>query len=288
VEPISHRELADSIDALVASVAEPGKAADWEFTDASPARLDWIANELPGAWGDRPLQDAYRTGLLSWWLVADHALALADAIRADRALAYLSLARGLADACVRSWFLLELEVPPKERVRRLMNDRLHAMFEQNTLLSGDPRFADTLAHNAESKEQIRLGARRHNLHFDEEVRSDERFAAARLAPSRPSTVELLRRGIRQRESASAFYRTSSALTHASLHAVASRIRFNAELGRVALQSLDADRVVADCTRPLVAMLVTMATTLEQTGWARSRFDECADDARTLWSHAAGD
>jgi hypothetical protein len=195
----------------------------------------------------------------------------------------LTLARGVVDASVRCWYLLEGEITPKERTRRLMNDRLFAMFEQDTLLGHEPVFADTLARNNQTKGDIQAGARRYNLHFTDESRTADDYRPTRLGSARPATVELLRRCVRMRESANAFYRMSSGLTHAALHVLPGRVRFDAGRHRVSLEPLDVDRVVADCVPPLVATLVTLSTVLGQTGWEQNDFNQRADETHALWS-----
>jgi hypothetical protein len=76
--------LAGAVRALVAAVEDEGVISDWEFAADAPARVDWVANEQASGWGDRPLQDAYRTGAILWYVVADQALSVADLLDSGR------------------------------------------------------------------------------------------------------------------------------------------------------------------------------------------------------------
>jgi len=54
------------------------------------------------------------------------------------------LARALAEASARSWYLLEPDIGPLERVRRLMNDRLFSLFERHTMWRQEEQMAALL------------------------------------------------------------------------------------------------------------------------------------------------
>ncbi len=70
------------------------------------------ANEAPSGWGQEPLQDAYRTGAICWYVVADQALSVADLLDSGRTFGLLSSSRSLAEAACRSAYLLTDDVDP--------------------------------------------------------------------------------------------------------------------------------------------------------------------------------
>lgn len=127
--------LAGAIRDLVTAVEGEGSAKGWDFRPDGPAAKDWTANEQPPGWGDEPLQDAYRTGALGWYLVVDEALSVADLLESGRTLGLLSASRSLAEPAARCGLLLRTATEPAVRIRHMINERLYALYE-------DWRFAD--------------------------------------------------------------------------------------------------------------------------------------------------
>lgn len=121
--------LGGAIRDLVSAVEAAGSANDWTLLGNGAAALDWTENEQPSGWGDQPLQDAYRTGTLLWYLVHDDALAIADLLDAGRGIGLLAASRPLAEASARCELLLRHHTAPEVRVRRMVNERLHALHE---------------------------------------------------------------------------------------------------------------------------------------------------------------
>lgn len=279
---VSHHDLAAAIDDVIVAVRQAADADGWDFTAESPAVEDWSTRELPGEWGPEPLQDAYRTGLVLWWYISDAALALIDAIRNDRPFAYVSLARAVAEASARSWYLLQPGIAPLERVRRLMNDRLFATFERHTMWRQEDQMAALLTRDAGTAAAIGRAARASRLSFEPEKRGQGKFSAARVGQPRPKSMPLIALAIRDDQAAAVFYRSSSALLHAALNSVDGRLHMTAD-GRITVRGLDADRVVADITAAVVAMLVAVATIVQQTGWNSEHVDEAMNAAHVTWS-----
>ena len=280
-EPVSHHDLADAIEAIVNAVTNTAEASGWDFIPDSPAVTDWSLNELPGEWGPYPLQDSYRTGLLLWWYQSDAALALVDAIRMDRPFAYVSLARALAEASARSWYLLELGIDATERIRRLMNDRLFAMYERHTMWHDEDFMAQLLERDAAIVDAIAQESQTRCLHYVAEKRGPRVYVPARIGEARPKSKYLISMAIKDDRAAAVFYRASSGLMHAALYSADGRLHFRPD-GRMAVRGLDADRVVADITAAVVCMLVSVAATVSQTGWNGDRVQEAMDSAHEIW------
>jgi hypothetical protein len=135
--------IATSLRGLVAEVETARDACRGDFRPDSPAVADWAANQMPGEWGPQLLQDAYRTAELYGASVTDHVLAIADLIEGSRPFAVASIARALVEPASRAIWLLEPNLEPIERVRRLVNDILFAAFEHETLWADEPNVTDT-------------------------------------------------------------------------------------------------------------------------------------------------
>jgi hypothetical protein len=208
--------LADSIREFVGAVEAVGSSEDWEFLPNGPAARDWANEPMAGPWSNQPLQDAYRTGSVLWPVVADQALALADLLAPPgRPFAVMSVARSLAEAATRLWLLIEPLPPAAERVRRSMNDRLYAMFEERVLSADLPGVDLTWAE--QNRDVIEATGTRHGWTVLPE--DWDNYKASAFQPRRPSTQAALGELLDMPALAAKFCRTSASVAHASLHGV---------------------------------------------------------------------
>src|ERR1700753_1553464 len=135
--------LARSIRDLVVCVRQCGDTQDWAFRADGPAALDWLGDNSPNRRDPQPLEDAYRTGGLFWNLVSDLALSVADLLETERRIGALVASRSLAEAAARMWYLLEDNLAPTERIRRVVNDRLSGLHEDWRMAKDEPLLDST-------------------------------------------------------------------------------------------------------------------------------------------------
>jgi hypothetical protein len=278
--------LAASILDFTDTVERVGSQSGWNFLTDGPATQEWQSEPLAGEWGAQPLQDAYKTGSVLWPVVFDHARALAMLLTAPAStFALLTTARGLAEASSRAWLYLEPEVEPSERVRRLMNDRLYAMFEERKLLR-------TVAGSDTSWAiEVRDAIHRTGESFGWESHKETRLASG-FAPGRPNNTEALTLVLHDRPAlAPLFYRMTSAVAHSSLHGITKLLEFSEptadqpqRVRRAELKSTDA----AILTSPAVIAMTRAAGCLAlQAGWSTDDLTTATDELTHLW-HAVLD
>jgi hypothetical protein len=279
-------EIAQVLRDLIAEVDAAREAAGGDFAPDSPAVEDWLANEMPGTWGPQLLQDAYRTAELYGASIKDHMLALADAIELGRPLALASLARALAEPCARAVWLLEPDLDPLERVRRLVNDILFAVYEHETLWAAE---GTVPSDSTEILAKVRREATVRGLKYEPPVRDAKRrkFHAARLGNPRPSTQSLLGHVTKSPKMAKFFYRSGSAVLHAALHGFDQRLAYrDGDLRRAQLIAVDTDTVLRECTFAIQTYVTYVGALLHQTGWPDKEILRVLDAAESMWQSIA--
>ncbi len=274
--------LAGAIRALVAEVNRAGDSNNWDFTPDSPAVTDWDAHERASGWGDEPLQDAYRTGAILWYVVNDQALAVADLLDSARSLALLSASRPLGEAAARSWLLLTTSVDPDERIRRMINERLYALHE-------DWRYTSAVAALDSSWQMVTanrlLDVAESEHHLATERPTNRR--AGWVGEQRISTMALLGETIGNSTYAAMFYRDTSGITHATLNVLLKHLEFRSpapEKYRARLRDIAPAEATAQISASLSALCVASRALLTQTGWDASGY-EIAERALLAIQHS---
>ena len=263
--------LAAALREVVAETRRTAQDGDWEFSPGSPAVVDWETHESPSGWGAQPLQDAYRTGALIWYLVADHALGVADLLDSGRSIALLSASRPLAESAARSWFLLATNVDASERVRRMVNERLFALHE-------DWRFAST-APELDSSWQRDTALRLVEVAESEYgllVQKPDDFRPGWVGSARPATMSVLTDMLGNPEAAALFYRGSSSVSHAALHGLVKRLDLHSnDAGnhRARLRDITSAEATAEISASLSALCIAARALLLQTGWDMERYEQ---------------
>ena len=279
---------AEMVDSLLAVVTELDAARDLaggDFAPDSPAKADWSANEMPGTWGPQLLQDAYRTAELYGASTKDHVLAMADAIGQHRPFAIASLARALSESAARAVWLLEPNLDPIERVRRLLNDILYAAFENDTLWAHEPRVSD----NADVRAKVKQEATTRGLVYTEEVRNlkKRQFQPARIGDARPSTQWLLGYVTKSPDMAKFYYRAGSAVLHAALHGFDQRLAYtDGSRRRAQVRQVDAAAVLMECTYALQVYVAYLGALMSQTGWQDAAVLAAIDKIEAIWQRIA--
>lgn len=281
----SPEQIASALRQVVAQIDAARDAGGGDFYPDSPAVRDWTANEMPGDWGPQLLQDAYRTAELYGASVRDHVLALADLIERDRPLAVASIARTLAEPASRAVWLLEPNLEPIERVRRLLNDILFAAFEHETLWADEPR----IAGNADIYSKIKKEATARGLVYSDPVRepSKRKFAAARLGEPRPLGQWLLGYATKSPRTAKFFYRVGSAVLHGALHGFDQRLAYsNQSPPRAQLAEVDAAAVLRDCTFAIQVYVAYIGALMYQTQWPDRGVLDAIEALEVIWQRIA--
>jgi hypothetical protein len=261
--------LANSVTDLVHSVQAAGQSASWDFLEGSPGRVDWETNEQANDRDQQPLQDAYRTGSLYWNLVSDQALALAELIQNGRTIGLLSESRALAESSSRMWYLLAPDLPATERIRRVVNDRLSALFEDWRMSKDEARL------DATWQPQVRDSLVEAYSKAGFTVARQLGSSAAHLGEPRPSSMALLGILIGHTASAALFYRRTSAIAHAGLHGVIRQTDLAlADDGtyRGRLTEPTTAEVTADISPSVVALAIASKTLITVAGWSTSEYE----------------
>lgn len=255
--------LANAIRVLVTSVERAGEIARWNFAVDSPAAVDWHRNEVLCGWGNQPLQDAYRTGAIGWYLLSDQALSVADLLDSGRAFGLLSASRSLAEAACRSAYLLAEDVDPTSRMCRMINERLYALFEYHRFVSEVPG-ADATWQQRAADDLIDAGA---SMNLPVRCRAER--VAGWVGFKRAPTMEVLGDLIGHRDYAAGFYRDTSAVSHAALHGMPRRLEVQGgdqTEYRARVRQVDIGEVVADIQPAIAALAHTSRLLITQTGW----------------------
>ena len=261
--------LSASIRDLIDACERTGRRHDWRFEPTGAASREWAIHEMPGPFGTQPLEDAYRTGSLLWYAVADSGRGLADVLSSRRPLAMLSMARATAEASARCWYLLEHGPSPEERVRRMVNDRLHALDEDGRLAVSAG--AEDTEWQQSATDALLDGANELGL----EVHKAARYSAAYVGSTpRPSTMRILADLTKHTQFAALFYRWTSAVAHAALHGIAKELEIESieDQTRTRLRVLTAEDAVAHLFVPMRALVAVTQQLAEQAGWDQSEID----------------
>lgn len=261
--------LAESIRAVVTAVERLRIANDGQFLSDSPAVSDWQTNEQVGGWGDQPLQDVYRTGSLYWYLIRDQARAVATLLDGGHTIALMSAARALAEPSARGWYLLAPDLPPDERTRRLVNDRLHALFEERRFAKALPGL-DTSWQRDHRDRLLRIAA-----DMGLQVTQEGGGSHAYVGEKRPSTMQLLGQMTGRPDYASAFYRSTSGITHASLHELVKHLSLSVDASnqyRAEIEDISPGDAAAKIGVSIVAFSVSARYLVLQAGWDTEIFD----------------
>jgi hypothetical protein len=276
---VSTLDVAEAIRDLIRALDHASAAGSSEFQIDSPAQRNWQANELPGHWGPQLLQDAYCTGLMFSWYVRDHAAALADAIEHGRSFAFMTLARGLAESAARCWYLLEPNIEPLERVRRLVNDILTAAFEEESMWKGTSGSVDDDSQLV--RDRVRMEAHKRGMPYVEQQRGSK-FTPARIGEPRPSSRALLDQITHQPKVAALFYRTTSGVIHSGLHSLRGRLAIVPGTNRAGVIELDAERIFMECTLAIQVYVSCISAIMHQTGWPDDEVQRALEGAERIW------
>lgn len=139
----SFAALATHLDALAETVTDHISQGHTWLPD-SPAALEVEHEPHTGWWGERPALNAALAPTALLLHAEDHLRALAAAVRAPQVvLATLSLIRPCLESTSLAYYLLE-DVPPLERIRRVLNMELRAKVEGATMMraSTEKQWAD--------------------------------------------------------------------------------------------------------------------------------------------------
>jgi hypothetical protein len=266
-----HGSLAGAVRDLVWAVRDVGDAHAWDFRPAGPSASDWAAREQPSGWGEQPLQDAYRTGALLWYVVGEQALGVADLLDAQRSLALLSASRPLAESAARCWWLLAPDTAPEERIQRMINDRLYALHEDWRLAKDIPQLDDSW-QMATANALIDVAVTEFSLPV---LRPTDRRSGW-VAEERASSMGLLSTMISRKDYAGTFYRQTSAIMHATLHQLVRRLDLHQGQGdvyRVRLRDLSATEAAVEILPALTGLQIAGRTLLTQAGWGLDGFNQ---------------
>jgi hypothetical protein len=273
--------LASALRQFLLQVEKAGDEARWDFLPDSPATADRQANEQPSGWGDRPLEDAYRTGSMFWYVAYDHALGVADLLDSGRSLALLSASRPVAEASARGWLLLATNLDPDERIRRMINERLYALHQDwlqaKPIPELDSSWQQTTATRLLDVAEAEYGLR---------AKRPDGPRAGSIGEPRPSTASILGDMLEHPKSAALYYKNTSAVTHASLHGLVKRLQFDGPeketyRARVRLREISATEATADIAVSLNALCVMARALLIQTGWPLQRYEKAEADLMAI-------
>ena len=259
--------LASSLREFLASVEDLREANDGQFLDDAPAAVDWATNERPSEWGDQPLQDSYRTGALYWYLVREQTHAVCALLDAGAAIGILSAARALAEASPRCWWLLAIDVPPDERTRRMINDRLHGLYEDYRFAVNVPELDSTWQRIV--RDRLLTSAAAMGI----EVTAERSSSPARVGEARPSTMVLLGMMTGRPDYANLFYRSTSGVTHAGLHELVKHLAVWQNVGdayRADIAAMSSREATRKVSLSIVAMTIAARALLIQAGWRSER------------------
>lgn len=276
--------LADGMRSLVAAVEQTGQEENWLLRVDSPAATDWAQNERPCGSELQPLQDAYQTGMVGWYNVADQALSVADLLESGRTLGVLAGSRALAEAACRSAYLLADEVTPTERIGRLFNDRLYALHEQGRFAAAIPGVDDTWQRPAAAD----LFAAATELGLPSEAPRDDR--AGWVGIRRPPTMTILGELIGHPDYAAGFYRDTSAVAHASLHGLVRRteLRLNSNAGyRSTVRTVPTAELVTDIDPGIAAFAHQTRLLITQAGWDQQHWAAASDELAQITASIVG-
>lgn len=266
--------LADGLRSLVAAVEQTGQGENWLLRLDSPAATDWVQNERPCRSEPQPLQDAYQTGTIGWYNVADQALSVADLLESGRTLGVLAASRALAEAACRSAYLLADDVAPTHRIGRLFNDRLYALHEQRRFAAAIPGVDDAWQRPAAAD----LIAAATELGLPIEAPREDR--AGWVGTRRPSTMTILGELIGHPDYAAGFYRDTSAVAHATLHGLVRRteLRFDSNTGyRSTVRRVPTAELVIDIQPAIAAFAHQTRLLVTQAGWAQEEWAAASDE-----------
>jgi hypothetical protein len=214
-------DLASSTEAFAAQFREfmtrnpqpaPGSPADSE-AQGEPLAADWAA---------RPSSDVFATAYLAVTSCTDHLLGLVDVLRARNALfsAY-TLTRGAAEAAALGCYLADPAIDSRERVRRTMNYRLHALCERTSLFK-DMQGEYASGKLAETEQRISDFARSAVQHGFDFHKMSGNGRAAHIGPAQPSAMTLISIAVDKDmpELGRMYQRLLSATAHSALHGLA--------------------------------------------------------------------
>lgn len=267
------------------SVSQPHS---YDSTPGSPARVECDAHPSlttpPSC-----LADAYRHGVMLLVSAEDHALGLADLLRARRPFACYTVARALAEASARAFDLLEPEAGAEERLRRLWNEALWGMYEYTAFMNG--RQPDDAASRELSGFTPKLRAVGVEITWP-------RRGAPYVGRRRPGVATLLDRLVaRETAGASAglafgqvFHALSSAVSHGAGHGFVHLLEFQPDqTGAIAQVARPSDLTAESAAEHLVTAPIAFATVYRlaarQMGWETAPLDAAARRLLAAWSAA---
>ena len=179
------RFIADAVDRIRTDEGHgllPGATLFSELEDEKK-----FAAEDP--WGSDPIMATRGVAAMGLVAATDYLRAFGESIEVHRTYAPFLEARAVLEACAFAAYLGEQKIGARERVRRLMNERLEDHFSRARAVAAqdDPGAADALAEGREKVRQLteiggRLGYR--------VVKGDNRKAFA-LDKERPSITRLI-------------------------------------------------------------------------------------------------
>jgi hypothetical protein len=248
-------------------------AVDWmanewggDFADPSPARTMWTSCAERYA-GD--LEDAYRMAMDRWHGVRDLARGFVVMIDHELPFSTIAASRSLADNAARAWYLVEDGIEPIERVRRLINDRLHASWNDSPVHAG-PAVRDLLDRGA--RYGLTLGG----------AASASRPPV--LGAPRPSSAAVIALALGSPLRVATFHRLTSAVVHADTPAVPRRLFSRESDGEYRSRTRPLDGAeLADAVGVAVGTLVNAADAVSvAAGWDVGTLVRTADRLHQAW------
>jgi hypothetical protein len=297
---------AELIEAMAASFenllsvfrAAQGAHFPGDFADPSPARYVWDHAD-PKL--QHLLQEAYRTGMVRWHTIQDHCHGFVEVVRAGLPSSALSLSRAMAEGAARAWYNYEPEVKPIDLVTRLINDRLHASFEDERLYAGilpsEKHPPDIQANSVQRERLVRARitqVQQNILDLKTEAKSIGVFGLKEgrgKAPyvggiPVPNAMPLIGRLLESASRSDPFYRLSSGIDHGSLHTMVRMFDFGSDQnGRPVTRRrpMKADELAVSCAPSVFAVLVSAGVFFAQAGWETDGIEDAAALIGVAWN-----
>jgi hypothetical protein len=233
----------------------------------SPADKETDGEPFAGDWSAHPGRDVVATLLMECWSCADHLTVAGEVLTKHRAVASLyTLTRGAAEAGSIACYLSDPGIQPLERVRRLMNHNLVALYEDLNMLarfSGQDAASKAARHRRQEAAIARTGH-----HFGLALTKPKKgFTPCFLGDKPPSAMALIDKYASRTSGVGATYQQLlSSVAHGQLHGLSRflmRAPTPAEPGKVTIQmNLSAQ----DAALHLLAGPLCLSTLVEHLRW----------------------
>lgn len=295
-EPALLDEMRSTLDRILFVIRSAQDGWHGDYADVSPARSDWTSCVEPYAFD---LEETYHTGMVQWHAIQDLTRGLLGSIDLRLPFSAVSAARSVAENAARSWYLLEADITALERVRRCLNDRLYANFEDERLLRGllvredmppeilavadqaEPVIATRLDYLRRVRENLVASAKRYGLTATNTNRDDKLSV---VGTPRPSDQKVIGLAIGQPTQAATLHRVCSAVTHRSLHGMTRMFEIDASsvphVSRV--RPMTPDDLAGAIWAAVATLVISAQTLFRQAGWDSLPLDAAIGAAVAVW------